>query len=37
MQPLKKSDLLENVLNNMTEYAIKAGCADIFNSLLWIF
>ena len=25
MQPLKKSDLLENVLNNMTEYAIKEG------------
>lgn len=37
MQPLKKSGLLEKVLNNMTEYAIKAGCADIFNSYVMDF
>lgn len=37
MQPLKKSGLLEKVLNNMAEYAIKAGCADIFNSYVMDF
>ena len=37
MQPLKKSGLLEKVLNNMTEYVIKAGCADIFNSYVMDF
>jgi hypothetical protein len=37
MQLLKKSGLLEKVLNNMAEYAIKAGCADIFNSYVMDF
>lgn len=37
MHILKKKGLLETILNNMTSYAIKAGCADTFNSYVMDF